>query len=68
METVLFNVIICLISSVSIVFVKKLSPAVELKITLAGGIIMEMMKSMVGCGTIRDGYHIEKETSNYYYI
>ena len=29
---------------------------------------MEMMKSMVGCGTIWDGFHIEKETSNYYYI
>lgn len=33
-EVVLFNVIICLTSSVSIVFVKKLSPAVKLKITL----------------------------------
>ena len=64
----MFDVIVCLISSVSVVFVKKLSPAVELKITLAGGNIMGMMKSMVGCGTIRDGFHVEKETSNYYYI
>ena len=68
METVLFDVIICLISRVSIVFVKKFSSAVELKITLAGGMVMEIMRSMVGCDTIRDGFHIGKETSNYYYI
>lgn len=68
METVLFDVIICLISRVSIVFVKKFSSAVELKITLVGGMVMEIMRSMVGCGTIRDGFHIGKETSNYYYI
>ena len=52
---VLLPVISILLSCVSVSLTKKLTETVDFKITLKGGLIMEMIRNMGGCGTFRDG-------------
>lgn len=51
----LLHVILILLSCVSVSLTKKLTETADFKITLKGGLIMEMIRNMDGCGTFRDG-------------
>ena len=52
---VLLHVISILFSCVSVSLTKKLTETGDFKIMLKGGLIMEMIRNMDGCGTFRDG-------------
>lgn len=44
-----------LLSCVSVNITKKLSENVDIKLTIKGVVVMEMIRNMGGCGTFRDG-------------